>query len=127
MGFVILVTVLLLVQYLYFAFRAGGARGKGEVKAPAVTGDEHFERCLRIQLNTLEQLAITLPSMWICAVYFRTDVAAILGAIFLLSRFVYSRAYLADPAGRGTGMIIGLLANLGLMLCCLYVAILMIL
>ncbi|MEM7360698.1 MAG: MAPEG family protein [Pseudomonadota bacterium] len=123
MGYVILVTVLLLVQYLYFAFRAGGARGKGEVKAPAISGDEHFERCLRVQMNTLEQLIITLPSMWICAVYFRADVAAILGTVFLLSRFIYSKAYLSDPTGRGTGMIIGLLANLGLMLCCLYVAI----
>ena len=100
MGFVILVTILLLVQYLYFAFRAGGARGKGDVKAPAVTGDEAFERCLRIQLNTLEQLAVTLPSMWICAVYFRADVAAILGLVFLMLGVYFTSA---TVSGFGAG------------------------
>ncbi len=122
MSYVIIVTVLLLTQYTFFAMRAGQARGKGEVKAPAVSGDENFERNLRIQMNTLEQLIITLPAMWICAFYFRADVSAILGFIFIIGRFIYSAAYLGDPTKRGTGMIIGFVANVGLLLCCLYSA-----
>ena len=123
MSYVIIVTVLLLIQYTFFAMRAGQARGKGEVKAPAVSGDENFERSLRIQINTLEQLIITIPAMLICAFYFRSDVAAILGFIFIIGRFIYSAAYLGDPTKRGTGMMIGFMANVALLLCCLYAAV----
>lgn len=123
MSYVILVTMLLLVQYTFFSLRAGGARGKSEVKAPAMSGDENFERCLRVQLNTLEQLVVTLPAMWICAVYFRYDVAAALGAVFLIGRFLYSSGYISDPSKRAPGMIIGFVANVALVLCCLYVAV----
>ncbi|MCL4142823.1 UNVERIFIED_CONTAM: hypothetical protein GTU68_065982 [Idotea baltica] len=112
-----------MVQYIYFSMSAGIARDKGDVKAPAMSGDEAFERKLRVQMNTLEQLIITIPSMWICGVYFRADVAAALGLIFLIGRFIYSAAYLSDPASRGKGMIIGFLANVGLLLCCLFVAV----
>ena len=120
MTYVALVTILLLVQYFYFAMRAGGAREKSGVKAPAMTGDETFERALRVQMNTLEQLVITLPAMWICAQFFSPTAAAILGAVFLLGRFVYSSGYIGDPAKRGPGMIIGAMANVGLILCSLY-------
>ena len=123
MSYVILVTALLLIQYTFFAMRAGAARVKGEVTAPATSGDDNFERCLRVQMNTLEQLAVTLPAMWICAVYFRADVAAILGAAFLIGRFIYSAAYLNDPSKRGLGMMIGFIANMLSILVCLYVAI----
>lgn len=123
MSYVILVTVALLVQYTFFSMRAGAARSKGDVKAPATSGDEYFERNLRIQMNTLEQLAVTLPAMWVCASYFRADIAAALGVTFLVGRFIYSAAYLNNPPSRGTGMIIGFLANMALLLCCLYVGI----
>jgi len=123
MSYVILITALLLIQYTFFSMRAGLARGKADIKAPAMNGDESFERKLRVQINTLEQLIITLPTMWICAVYFRADVAAILGLIFLIGRFLYSAAYISNPASRAPGMIIGFLANLGLIGCCLFTAI----
>jgi len=123
MSYVILVTVLLLLQYTFFSIRAGGARGKGDIKAPAISGEENFERCLRVQMNTLEQLIVTIPAMWVCAVYLRADLAAALGLLFLIGRFVYSAAYLSDPTTRGKGMIIGFSANMILLLCCLYVGV----
>jgi glutathione S-transferase len=126
MSFVILVTMLLLIQYIYFMMQVGKARGMADLKAPAMSGDEHFERCSRVHMNTLEQLAITLPAMWVCAVYFRADVAAILGAVFLVGRFVYSAGYISDPTKRGTGMMIGFIANLALILIGLYIAIMQI-
>lgn len=120
MSYVALVVIILLIQYFFFAMSAGAARGKGGVKAPAVSGDENFERALRVQMNTLEQLIITLPAMWICATYFSANVAAVLGIVFLIGRFVYWSAYMGDPAKRGTGMMIGVLANGGLVGCSLY-------
>ncbi len=120
MIYVALVTILILMQYVFFTMQAGMARGKGEVKAPAISGDENFERHCRVQTNTVEQLIVTLPAMWICAHYFRTDVAAILGVVFLVGRFLYARAYVKDPASRGLGFVSGFLANIALLLCCLY-------
>lgn len=123
MSIVVLISTLLLIQYTYFSMRAGLARGKAQVQAPATSGNEHFERNLRVQMNTLEQLIITLPSMWVCAIYFRADVAAALGFIFLIGRFVYSAAYIKDPATRAPGMIIGFIANMALLGCGLFIAV----
>ena len=106
-----LVTLLLLVQYLAFTMLCGVARVKSGVEAPACSGDESFERAYRVHQNTLEQLMLTLPSIWLCALFFSTNVAAIGGAVFLLARFIYRAGYIADPGKRAPGMIIGMLAN----------------
>ena len=111
MAFVAFITLLLIMQYLYFMAMVGKARGAADIKAPAMTGDDAFERNSRVQLNTLEQLVITLPSMWICATYFGTSFAGTMGLAFLVGRHFYRSAYLADPASRGTGMMIGFIAN----------------
>jgi uncharacterized membrane protein YecN with MAPEG domain len=116
MSYVALVTLLLLIEYMYFTGQAGMARGRAGIQAPAMTGDETFERALRVQVNTLEQLIITIPAMWICANYFRADVAAILGAIFFVGRLVYRSAYMKDPTTRVSGMVTGFLANIVLIL-----------
>lgn len=123
MIYVALVTLLILVQYIIFIIQTGMARGKGEVQAPAVTGDENYERWSRVQTNTIEQLVILLPAMWICAQFFRADVAAILGLAFLIGRFIYAAAYVKEPKSRGLGFIIGFLANVILVLCGLYAVI----
>ena len=120
MEFVALVTLLLLFQYFTFMMLCGMARGKGDIQAPATSGDEMFERALRVQMNTIEQLIIALPAMWLCAMYYRPLVAAGLGLVFFLGRILYRAGYMKDPAKRGPGMIIGVLANVGLMLTALW-------
>jgi glutathione S-transferase len=42
--------------------------------------------------------------------------AAGLGLLFLIGRMVYFKAYIADPASRGVGMMIGFLSIMILML-----------
>ena len=79
MQYVSLVTILLLIQYLIFTMMVGAARSKSGIKAPAVTGDEHFECAYRVQMNTLEQLVMTLPALWLSGLYFEPFVAAALG------------------------------------------------
>jgi len=120
MDFVYLVTLLLLIQYVFFAMKTGMARGKDTVVAPATSGDEKYERAFRVQMNTLEQLIIVLPAMIICALSFRADVAAILGAIFLVTRFIYAAAYMKDPKTRALGFVSGFFATIALLLCSLY-------
>jgi small-conductance mechanosensitive channel len=116
MHYVALVTLLLICQYVAFMMLCGAARSRSGIKAPAVTGDESFERAYRVQLNSLEQLIITLPAMWLSAMYFSDLVAASLGLVFFSGRIIYRAGYVADPAKRGPGMIIGFLANIGLII-----------
>jgi glutathione S-transferase len=116
MEFVALVTLLLLFQYVVFMGLCGKARAKSGITAPAVTGDETFERAYRVQMNTIDQLIITLPAMWLSATYFMPMVAAMLGLLFFAGRMMYRLAYMRDPTSRGPGMMLGFLANIALIL-----------
>jgi uncharacterized membrane protein YecN with MAPEG domain len=118
--YVALVTLLLIAQFLTFTMLVGAARAKSGLKAPAVTGDENFERAYRVQVNTLEQLVMTLPALWLSAWYFDALVAALLGLAFFLGRVLYRAGYVKDPAKRGAGFGIGFLATLGLILTALW-------
>lgn len=120
MAFVALVTLLLVMQYLYFMAMVGKARGTADIKAPSISGDDTFERHSRVHLNTLEQLMITLPTMWVCASYFSATFASTMGLTFLVGRFIYRAAYIADPASRGKGMMIGFIANVALLVTALW-------
>lgn len=114
MEFVALVTLLLVLQYFSFSMFVGAARAKSGIQAPAMTGDPIFERAVRVHLNTLEQLVVVLPAMWISGMYFKPMLAAGLGLVFFLGRLVYRQGYMKDPAKRSTGMIIGFLATLAM-------------
>ena len=111
MEWVVFVTVLALVQYVRFAMRAGAARGRHDIAAPSMTGHVDFERHLRVQLNTLEQLAVFLPGLWMFAWWVHAPTGAALGLVFVLGRHLYGRAYVNDPSGRGPGFGLTMLAN----------------
>ena len=114
MEFVALVTLLLLCQYVVFMGMCGKARARSGIVAPSVTGDETFERAYRVQMNTVEQLVIALPAMWVSGMYFMPMVAAALGLVFFVARMMYRVSYMKDPESRGPGMIIGFLANIAM-------------
>ena len=60
-------------------------------------------------MNTLELLIVLLPGLWLFAYYVRPTWAALLGAVYLVGRFVYLRSYVTDPAKRGMGFGLSLL------------------
>jgi glutathione S-transferase len=103
MALVELITVLALLQFLWFGILVGNARERLGVKAPAMTGNEVFERYVRVQMNTLELLILLLPAMWIAIAFVATRWVALLGAIYLIGRFIYLRAYVAEPSKRSIG------------------------
>lgn len=103
MDWVIIVTVLALLQYAWFAIEVGGMRGKNGVKAPATSGTPEFERRYRVHYNTMEQLVMFLPLLWLFAYYVNPIWAAGLGGVFIIGRFIYRAAYVRDPASRGIG------------------------
>jgi glutathione S-transferase len=114
------VTLLALLVYFLITGSVARARAQYGVKAPAVVGNEHFERAYRVQMNTLEQMALFLPALWLYAVYVSDRGAAVGGLIWVVGRVVYALAYTRDPASRGPGAIISLVASAGLWLGALY-------
>lgn len=103
MNSVHIVALLAIFQFIYFGILVGQARGKYGIKAPAMTGNEHFERAARVQMNTLEQLVCFLPALLIAAAYLPPVYVASVGVVYLVGRAIYQRAYVADPAKRGLG------------------------
>lgn len=103
MAYVDIVTALALLQFTVFAFKVGGARGKYGIKAPATTGNEVFERLFRVQQNTLEQLIVFIPGLFLFSRYFNPLWAAALGAVYLVGREIYAATYVKDPAKRSLG------------------------
>jgi uncharacterized membrane protein YecN with MAPEG domain len=103
MPYVAIVTVLALLQYQWLGFSVGRARAKYNVPVPASGGNEMFDRHYRVHMNTLEQLVVFLPAMWLFAHTVSPLWAAGLGAVFIVGRAVYARAYVRDPKSRELG------------------------
>jgi glutathione S-transferase len=126
MNLVTVILVLALLQYIAFAMLVGGARGKYGVKAPAITGNETFERYFRVQQNTLELLVVFVPAIWLFGQSVSSLWAVLLGCVYLVGRVVYFKSYVADPAKRSAGfglsflpiavMLIGVLIKAGMQL-----------
>lgn len=98
-----LVAVLALLQFIAFGLMVGKARGKYGVHAPATAGHPQFERMYRVQMNTLELLVLLLPAMYLAARYWSPSLVALAGAVYLVGRVVYWRAYTQNPASRTLG------------------------
>ncbi len=96
-----LVTLLIGMLMLASGIHVGRSRVRYGIKAPAISGNELFERAYRIQMNTLENAAMVLPTLWINAAFISDRGAAALGAVWLAARIWYALAYQKEPAKRG--------------------------
>jgi uncharacterized MAPEG superfamily protein len=103
MSYVDAVTVLAVLQYIWFGTLVSRARGKYGIRAPATTGHEGFERAYRVQMNTLELLVALLPGLYLWTRYWPAPAAAGLGLVYLVGRLLYGRAYVANPSRRSLG------------------------
>jgi glutathione S-transferase len=107
---VAIVTILALLLYFVMSLRVGQARSKYGVVAPAISGAPEFERLYRVQANTLEWLPIFLVSLWLFALYWDDRVAAGLGVVWIVGRFMYMTSYAREASARGPGFGIQALA-----------------
>lgn len=106
-----LVTALAVILFMVVTKKVGGARGRYKVAVPATTGHPDFERYYRVQMNTLEALAMFLPSLWLFAVYASPEGAGILGFIWPIGRVLFARGYYIATDKRVAGFAIGMLAS----------------
>jgi uncharacterized membrane protein YecN with MAPEG domain len=116
MHYVAIVSAVALLQFFWFGWQVGVARGKYNIPAPAISGNDMFERVFRVQMNTLEQLVVFLPALWIFASFVSPLWAAVLGAIFIVGRFVYASTYVRDPKSRSIGFALTAIPNLLMLL-----------
>lgn len=116
MPMVTAVIALALLEYMIFATLVGRAREKYGVAAPAITGHEMFERYYRVQMNTLEQLIVFVPAMWMFGQFVSEPWAAGLGIVFIIGRAIYLHGYVADPKQRGMGFGLSFLPTAALLI-----------
>jgi glutathione S-transferase len=118
------ITVIALLQVMGFQGRVARARNEFNVPGPATSGHPVWERYNRVHLNTVENLVVFVPLVWVCGFFLNAWVAAVLGALFVVARAVYSRAYVSEPTKRAVGswltfialvlLALGSLAGIGL-------------
>jgi len=116
MELVSFVISLALLECFVFGALVGRARGRFGIEAPAMTGHPEFERINRVHQNSLEQLVLFVPAVWIFATTVNARVAAALGLVFVIGRLVYARGYIQEASKRSTGTAISGLAQLVLLL-----------
>ena len=115
MAYVHLVIVCALLEFLLFCYAVGRARSRYNVPAPAMSGHEVFDRYFRAQMNTLEQLVVFLPSIWLFAHYVNAWAAVALGVLFILGRALYFRGYVQAAESRHAGFTLSAIPNVTLL------------
>jgi uncharacterized membrane protein YecN with MAPEG domain len=116
MAYVDIVTALALLQFIVFGIKVARARALYGVKAPAISGNEIFERFFRVQQNTLELLIVFLPGLYLFSFHVSPLWAAALGVVFLVGREVYAASYVKNPAARSLGFSLSMLPAMTLVL-----------
>jgi len=106
-----IITILALLLYFQMVMLVGRARTKFDVPAPAISGNPDFERVFRVQANTLEWLPIFLASLWLFSFYWNDKIAAAIGVVWIVGRFLYMTGYSRAANARSTGFGIQALAT----------------
>ena len=102
----ILVLMLILLQILYFSIEVGRARQRLGIDAPAVSGNDEFDRYFRAHQNSLEQLIVFLPAVLATAYLGYSITCLVCGIFYLVGRAIYFRSYVKEPKKRTLGFVL---------------------
>ncbi|QIR40527.1 MAPEG family protein [Tolypothrix sp. PCC 7910] len=111
-----LITTLSLLLYFVITINVGRARARYKILPPQMTGDANFERVLRVQQNTIEQMIFFLPALWIFSFYVNSLWGAAIGAIWLVGRVAYAWGYYQAAEKRMIGFVISTFSSVVLLL-----------
>ena len=108
------------VLAVFVTFVLGGYTGylrdKLKIAAPATTGHPRFERAFRAHANTVENLVLLLPLLWVATVFYGGQIPFWLGLLWVVSRVIYAIGYAQENTQmRGPGALLGFVALLGLL------------
>jgi uncharacterized membrane protein YecN with MAPEG domain len=108
-------TILACILTMAMGGWTGYLRGKHKIEAPAVVGHPQFERAHRTHMNTVENLVLMIPLLWIASVFYGGQLPFWLGLVWVVSRIFFAIGYAqTDPRLREPGVGLGFLALLGL-------------
>ncbi len=110
------VTLLAALICLWTAILVARARRRNKLPPPAMIGAAEVERALRAQGNTVEQVVIFLPLLWVAALYFHMIgwLVPIIGLVWCIGRVIFALGYIADAEKRHIGFVISVFANITL-------------
>jgi glutathione S-transferase len=109
-------TVLTLMVFFVITANVGRARVKYKVPVPQTAGDPNFERVFRVQQNTLEQLILFLPSLWLFSLFVSPIWGAGIGGVWVIGRILYAWGYYQEAQKRILGFGINVLSVIVLLL-----------
>lgn len=108
----LLVTILSLVLCYGLSIFVGVIRSKHNLPAPTMSGHPEVERAIRAHANTVEQLMIFLPSLWIFWYIVSPLWANILGAVWIVGRIIFAIGYYSAPLKRYYGFVPAIFASM---------------
>lgn len=94
-------TIVAVVVYFSQSIFVATGRTKHSVPVPKTTGvNDDFDRIWRVHYNTLEQMPIFLPLLWIFALTVSGFYAGVLGLLWSVGRIAYMLGYYKSVSGR---------------------------
>jgi uncharacterized membrane protein YecN with MAPEG domain len=111
-----LTIVMSLLLYLVTIVNVSRARAKYGVPVPQTTGNPDFERIMRVQQNTSEQLILFLPAFWLFSYYVNSIAGAVIGGIWLVGRSLYAWGYYQAAEKRFIGFGINSISTIVMLL-----------
>ena len=108
-------TLLAVLLTFILGGRAGQMRGRHKVQAPATTGHPDFERAFRTHMNTVENMVLMLPALWVASLTYGGQLPFWIGLVWVVSRVIYAFGYAqSNVQMRAPGAVIGFLSILAL-------------
>lgn len=112
-----LVTLLAALIALWTVMLVGRVRRRSGISPPATTGSEDLECALRVQTNTVEQITIFLPALWLATLYFHGWLPPVAGILWCLGRIFYGLGYRpTKPQARLPGFALTIFASVALII-----------
>jgi glutathione S-transferase len=109
-------TVLAVVLTFALGMWTGIQRVRHKVAAPATTGNPHFERAFRTHANTVENLVLFLPLLWIASIFYGGQIPFWVGLVWVVSRVLFAIGYAqANAELREPGAVLGFASLFGLL------------
>ena len=102
-------TLLVVLLTFLLAGRVAYCRNRYKIEAPATTGNPNFERAFRTHVNTVEQIAMFLPTLWVASLFYGTEIPFYLGIVWVIGRVIYAVGYAQNNTQlRGPGALLSL-------------------
>ncbi|KAK5896533.1 hypothetical protein CesoFtcFv8_009679 [Champsocephalus esox] len=94
------VTLLGVLEQVYFSLQVIYARRKFKVPPPSTAGPPAFERIFRAQVNCSEYFPIFIIVLWISGVFFSEALSCLCGLLYIYARVRYFQGYSESAEGR---------------------------